>query len=83
MVSLLMQSRLGAVHDTVKEFGSSGSPLREAFYTKVSVQRVEQHAEFLFKELYGDSFGEATETILKDLVKKSIKKLKNRGYQIL
>lgn len=82
--NLLMQTKLGRTHDTIKEFGSKGSPLREAFWHKVKTDRVKKHIDFLFEEQHAGKFKDPIkEVILKDQYKKAIKKLQTRGYQII
>lgn len=83
MVSLLMQTRLGNTHQSMKEF-PNGNPIREAFYKKVKTDRVKTHIDYLFNEVYGNKFdSEEQEILLKDQYKKALAKLRIRGYSII
>lgn len=81
--NLLMQTKLGHTHDTIKEFGSKGTPLKEAFWKQIKKERVNKHINFLFEEKYGNKFGKLTNEILKEQYSNAYKKLIKRGYRIL
>ena len=85
MATLLMQTKLGQHHNTVKEFGQRGTPIRHAFYHKVHTNRVKSHLLFLAQEKYPKvdfSSDEGIEALNAEF-KRFKRQLLRRSYQVL